>query len=256
MSGRIPRLLRTSSHDYPGLVKRWRAVARSSGMRFIEFARAGGYGVFALFPKSRHKSHARLYLSAGIHGDEPASTEALVEWAELSVDVLRSGGVVIFPCLNPWGLVNNARLDASGRDLNRCYRRSRVEPVSSQRRLLAGWKFDYAACLHEDYDARGVYVYEADGGGPYIGERILKIAGRILPLESRTTIEGSMCKNGLVRRRVPPELLETLPEAILLHQKHARHTITLETPSEFHLDDRVGVHRAAIDELAILAGLR
>lgn len=224
-------------------------------MKCIPFAEAGGWPVYALFPRSLKARHARLYLSAGIHGDEPAATEGLIEWAESSVEVLRGGGIVIFPCINPWGLINNSRLDAAGRDLNRCYKRSRVEPVVSQKRILAGWKFEYAACLHEDYDGRGVYIYEVDGGEPYIGEKILKIASRHLPLEARTTIEGSLCKNGLIRRQVPPELMETLPEAILLHLKHARHTITLETPSEFHIDDRVSVHRTAIQELVRLAGL-
>lgn len=231
-------------------------VARAAGIRMFEFARAGGWPVYGIFPRRTRLRHAVLYLSTGIHGDEPAATEALIEWAESSVDLLKGGKIVIFPCLNPWGLINNSRLDSAGRDLNRCYRRSRVEPLASQKRLLAGWKFDYAACLHEDYDGQGIYVYEADGGGPYIGERILKAAGRHLPLESRPTIEGSPCLNGLVRRQVPPELLETLPEAILLHQNHARHTMTLETPSEFHLDDRVNAHRAALDELARIAGLR
>ena len=256
MSRKLPALQRAGSHDYESLVRRWRAVARKCGLQCKAFAEVGGLPVFLVGARLGRPRRAALYLSAGIHGDEPAATEGLVEWAENSSDILRTGEVLIFPCLNPWGLINNSRLDARGRDLNRCYRQSRVEPVRSQKRMLAGWSFEYAACLHEDYDGRGVYVYEADGREPHMGEQILRVASRHLPLESRTSIEGSPCHGGLVRRSVPPELLETLPEAIYLHEAHSRHTITLETPSEFHLDDRVAVHKAVLDELAALARLR
>jgi hypothetical protein len=38
------------------------------------------------------------------------------------------------------------------------------------------------------------------------------------------------------------------PEAIWLHESHARHALTTETPSEFALHQRVLTHMAVIEE--------
>src|SRR4051812_11923904 len=106
------------AHDYPHLVARWRAVCRAAGMRWRTFARAGKY---ALHYVETPAPGPAVYVSAGIHGDEPAGPEALITWAEADPARLRRHALLIFPCLNPWGLVNNIRRDEDGLDLNRCF---------------------------------------------------------------------------------------------------------------------------------------
>src|SRR3712207_8217480 len=49
----------------------------------------------------------------------PRST--LFPYTTLFRSDLRTLPLLIFPCLNPWGLVNNTRADAEGRDLNRLF---------------------------------------------------------------------------------------------------------------------------------------
>jgi len=39
-----------------------------------------------------------------------------------------------------------------------------------------------------------------------------------------------------------------LPEAVYLHLHHAKRVFTIETPSEFALDDRVHAHVAMIEQ--------
>src|SRR4051794_38967153 len=99
------------AHDYRHLIARWQAVCRVAGVRLRRFAEAGKYGVY--YVETRGLGPA-AYFSAGIHGDEPAGPEGLVSWAEQNPDRLRERALLIFPCLNPWGLVNNIRLDEDG----------------------------------------------------------------------------------------------------------------------------------------------
>ena len=76
-------------HDYPFLIRRWRKVARAAGLTMTPFMQASGHDLFVL--TSRYNGEA-VYLSAGIHGDEPASTEGLICWAEAIVPVPESVG--------------------------------------------------------------------------------------------------------------------------------------------------------------------
>lgn len=235
------------SHDHPWLVRRWKELARREGWDMRVFAHADGHEVHVV--ETPPRPGPRLYLSAGIHGDEPAATEALVAWCQRRAPWLRRGQALIFPCLNPWGLLNNNRHDAAGRDLNRGYRRGDVPVIEAQKRLVQGRTFDAAVMLHEDFDAHGVYLYEIPGARPYWGERLLAAAARHLPLEPRASVEGRRCRRGLVRTRITPETLPDHPEAFFLHFGLTRRSLTFETPSEFSLSARVRAHGAMLDEL-------
>jgi hypothetical protein len=241
------------SHDYAHLMRRWRAVARARGLKFRAYASASGYELFCAETRRPHPERPWLYLSAGIHGDESASTEAAFEWTATS-PLVEKWNLLAFPCLNPWGLVNNSRTDAEGRDLNRTYHDDAVPQTAAHKTLLAGRRFDLAIALHEDYDANGVYIYEIKGARPYLGEELLAAAARHLPADTRRTIEGRRGNGaGLVRRAITPDLMPLHPEAFRLHFHHAARTLTLETPSEAHIDARVAAHVAMVERAAELA---
>ncbi len=233
-------------HDLRSLTRRWRAVARGAGLRMEVFARADGCDLHVLRPV-RAVDGPSLYLSAGIHGDEPAATEALVAWAERRREALSEVNLLIFPCLNPWGLVNNCRTDAAGRDLNRAYRRSRLPRLRAQQALLQGRTFDAAIMLHEDFDARGVYIYEIPGSAPWWAETLLEAATPHIAPDPRRRIEGRGAHGGILRKRIKPETLPGHPEAFFLHFGHTRRCLTIETPSEFGIGCRVAAHVAMLD---------
>ncbi len=235
-----------SAHNYLHLVRRWRKVARRCGLDLEAFAKAGDYPVIALRSRRPPADAPSAYLSAGIHGDEAAATEGLVTWAERHPDELSRIDATIFPCLNPWGLVNNNRLDHKGRDLNRCYNLRRPTVIASQIRLLKSRRFDFAITLHEDYDAHGIYVYEVSCRRPFWAERLLEAASEFVPVDPRRTIEGRRARAGIVRRKLTPDLMPDWPEAFLLHFHHADRTFTVETPSEFHIAQRVAAQIAVL----------
>lgn len=244
------------AHDYPFLIRRWRALAARARLRVELLANARGAKHYfirtpALTP------HGGLYLSAGIHGDEPAATEALLVWAEQNAARLRDLPLLILPCLNPWGLVNNSRFDDRGIDLNRTFHLDTSPPVRAVKRLIATHCFDAAIMLHEDYDGQGLYLYELDSARPFWGEKLLDAARPIIPIEGRKKVDGYKAKGGIVRRRFNQKRFDAIgyPEAIWLHLHHAQRSITVETPSEFALTQRVQAHVAVLDAAAHLAGL-
>jgi hypothetical protein len=222
-------------------------------LRWVPFAEDGGHAVHCAETKRPLPGAAAIYLSAGIHGDEAAATEGLIVWAENNLALLREGNFLLFPCLNPWGLVNNCRLDSHGRDLNRCYHDDLIPLVRAHKEILRDRRFALALTLHEDYDATGVYVYEVPRRKPYWGEALLAAAGRFLPRETRGRIEGRTARAGIVRRSIRPDLLPTWPEAFVLAFHHSDRVFTIETPSEMHLNDRVAAQVAILQRAVELA---
>jgi murein peptide amidase A len=233
------------AHNYRGLVRRWRDLARRSGLECQAFATADEFEIFFLRSPAL-QSDGGIYLSAGIHGDEPGGTEGLFFWAQMNLTRLKELPLLLFPCLNPWGLIHNRRSDAEGRDLNRSYHLDDLERIRAQKALIEGITFRFALCLHEDYDARGVYLYEIRKHLRPIGPELLAAAGYHLPVDLRPKIEGRRARSGSIARRIKKHQFPFLPEAGLLGFYHSDRTITLETPSEYDLGLRAQAHAAAI----------
>lgn len=193
-----------------------------------------------------------LYVSAGIHGDEPAGPQALALWAEAHLPALArtEPGLPLFilPCLNPWGLVNNQRGDLHGRDLNRLFNRSNLSPIRELKRLLTGWRFGFGLSLHEDYDAQGIYGYELNEHRPDWGTDLLRAAARVIPHDGRRRIDTRVFEGSLMLRR-NVHRIPVHAETVHLHLGgHATHTFTFETPSEFSLAKRIRAHVLLIEE--------
>jgi hypothetical protein len=243
------RAMMHRAHDYKHLVARWRRVAREAGLRLRSLAKDDGFDLFCL-ETPRLTGTPGLYLSAGIHGDEPAAPEALLQWAERNTSRLAGWPLLIFPCLNPWGLRNNIRTDSQGRDLNRLFHLDTHPVVAAVRKVTQPHRFQIALAMHEDYDAQGIYLYEVQRGKGGFGETLLRRAEKILPRDPRRKIDISMAKHGLIRRRISPAKFAKMghPEAIWLHLFHSENTFTFETPSEAALDLRVRAHMAMLDE--------
>ena len=237
-------------HHYDTLIQRWRAIASASGARLQRFAFAERVPVFCFKTPALTVDTQGIYISAGIHGDEPGSTEALIAWAEKHVQRLAHWPLLLFPCLNPWGLRNNIRLDAGGIDLNRAFQLPDHPVISALKKVTAPYQFEIAVMLHEDYDGEGYYLYEIMRETPFWGEDLLAAAARHIPVDPRRKIDGRNAEAGLIRRRFDRVRFERLgyPEAIWLHEEHARRALTIESPSEFALGQRVKAHVAVLDE--------
>ena len=232
-------------HDYRFLIKRWQSLARKAGVKRSVYCTVEDFELHC-FTSPALKETPGIYLSAGIHGDEPAAPEALYQWAELHQSILRDLPVMIFPCLNPWGLVHNRRTDSENRDLNRCYHPNTLTRINAQMELMRDRKFRLAMCLHEDYDAQGAYLYEIRTRLTTFGQELLAAAGYYVPIDVRVTIEGRRADQGWIARRVNLKKFPIRAEALYVAANHSERTITAETPSEYDLCARVQAHVAMI----------
>jgi hypothetical protein len=237
------------SHDYRHLVERWRAVARRAGVPLRRLVKTDGYQLFYLATPALEETGG-IYVSAGIHGDEPGSTEGLITWAEKQGRRLAKIPLLLLPCLNPWGLVANIRLNAAGLDLNRSFHLLQEPMVEAVRRVVGQRQFGISMMLHEDYDGQGVYLYEVQRVKPYWGEALLEAASAHIPIDPRIWIDGRKAHAGIHRRRIDRRRFEKIghPEALWLHWEHSVRSFTFETPSEYCLEKRVAAHGAILDE--------
>ena len=190
----------------------------------------------------------RVYLSAGIHGDEPAGPLAAAHllaedrWPE-NVDLW------FCPCLNPPGFATNRRENPSGRDLNRDYRHlTTAEIVAHVRWLERQPQFDVAFCFHEDWESHGFYVYELNPDQqPSLSPVIVAAAAKVCPIDLSPMIEGREARGGIINPSVDPASRPEWPEAFWLLQHKTRLSYTLEAPSDFPLAVRVNALVEAVN---------
>jgi murein peptide amidase A len=225
-------------------MKQWAAFAKQEHFRWKGFVTIGDYPVYFLESCVRGAQQEAIYVSAGLHGDEPAPPWGLLEWAQEHARLLHERPFLIFPCLNPFGLINNTRRDERGVDLNRSFNHLDDPLIAAWLQVMTGRKVALGLCLHEDYDAQGCYLYELTQG-PSQGSRILQDVSQVIPSDTRRSIEGRKAHGGVILRRKPPEL-PGHPEAVVLHLMGAPLTLTFETPSEFSLLDRIAAQKQFI----------
>jgi hypothetical protein len=238
------------AHDYRDLIERWRAVARCVAVPLRRLVRVDGNDLFYLRTPALTEAGG-IYISAGIHGDEPAGTEGLITWAEGQGRRLAKLPLLLLPCLNPWGLAQNMRTNARGLDLNRMFHHDEEPVICAVRELVGRRQFAAAAMLHEDYDGQGLYLYEVQRVQPYWGEALLAAAAAHLPIDGRSRIDGRKVVAGIHRRRIDRKRFARIgyPEAVWLHLAHSARTFTIETPSEYALERRVAAQVSVIEEM-------
>lgn len=182
----------------------------------------------------------RIYLSSGVHGDEPAGPLAMQQLLEVNIWP-PDADIWLCPCLNPRGLERNTRGNADGIDLNRDYR----ETSSAEVRVHKQWlerqpAFDLALCLHEDWEAHGFYVYEISADDrESIAHRIVTAVAPVCPIDRSSEIDGWPAREGVIIPHANFDERPLWPEALYLRRTKTRHTCTLEAPSDFALELRV-----------------
>jgi hypothetical protein len=209
---------------------------------------------FYVWTHSPQQSTGSIVLSAGAHGDEPSGVISLLNLLEHRPPWLETFNLTVFPCLNPWGYEHNVRFNERGLDINRHWKNLQAKEVILARRVLKKRRFHLTICLHEDYDATGFYIYELSRLPNSIARRVVPAVARILPIETRTRIEGRTADRGIVSRSIRSVLRRKYwPEALCHIQHHCDCTLTSETPTCFPIDKRVQAQtetiRAALSTL-------
>jgi protein MpaA len=209
---------------------------------------------FLAFRRVSPQPRANVYISTGIHGDEPAGPLAALKLVEEDLwpkDI----SIWLCPCLNPTGFPLNSRESASGIDLNRDYRHFQ----SAEVRAHVDWlqrqpRFDVTLCLHEDWESNGFYLYEVNPDNrPSFAEKITAAVAQVCPVDMSPVIEDWPAQNGVIRPNLNPNDRPKWPEALYLVTNKTRQSYTMEAPSDFPLPVRVSALTAGVR--AVLASV-
>jgi len=225
--------------DIESVLGKVREAALNTGWAF-EAVRATAELELQTWRRAVPQPRRRIYISTGIHGDEPAGPLAVGElvrensWPD---DV----ELWLCPCLNPTGFPINRRENAQGIDLNRQYLHLEAEET----RAHVGWlqrapEFEVTLCLHEDWESHGFYLYELNPDSrPSHAEEVIRRVAEVCPIDLSGEIEGRAARGGIVRPSADPLSRPEWPEAFWLLRNKTRHSYTLEAPSDFPLATRV-----------------
>ena len=221
------------------------AVAR--GFRITRFGDIAGCPLIAL-TKRTPGPRPRIYLSAGIHGDEPAPPLALLRLLERGFFDHRAVWFIC-PLLNPTGFPRGTRENGNNLDLNRDYRHLHSSEITAHIRWLEMQpNFDLGLCLHEDWEATGTYLYELNPNQrPSLAEPIITAIAKHHPIDQAEMIDGRPARAGIIRPDADPATRELWPEAIYLRAHHTPLTYTIETPSGHALEERIAAQCLAVE---------
>lgn len=203
---------------------------------------------FRFVGPSRGQEPIRLGLFAGIHGDEPAGCVALVQFlASIAAEPERAAGyeLFIYPVINPTGYEEGTRTNRAGKDLNREFWRSSMEPevriIEGELRSLA---FAGIITLHADDTCEGHYGYSH---GCALDDALLRpallAAERVLPRDRRAVIDGFHAREGVISDCFQG-ILSAPPE-----QQPRPFNLIFETPAHAPLDLQVAANVAALDAI-------
>lgn len=225
--------------DIEALLRDVAALARTHRWEVDDIPMEDGRSLLAL-RRPAAPTAPGIYLSAGIHGDEPAGPLAIRRLLEED-QWPASVGIWICPCLNPWGFLHNARSNAQGLDLNRDYRhRESVEVRAHMNWLERQPRFDLTLCLHEDWEAQGFYVYDLRRGKcEPLGPRVVAAVSAVCPIDQSAEIDGRPAQAGIIFPSTDIAARPQWPEALYLFERHSDQCLTLEAPSDFSLSTRV-----------------
>lgn len=195
----------------------------------------------------------RVGLFAGIHGDEPAGPEALVDLLlKLAETPDRAKGydLVVYPVCNPTGWEAGTRESDAGPDLNREFWRSSVQPeVRILEAELRAHQFNGLITLHSDDTAEGIYGF---AHGRLLNEELLRPALRacegVLSRDPRARIDGFPATESILCDCYPG-VLSAPPE-----QQPKPFDLIFETPGLAPLETQVAATVQVLE--SVLAGYR
>jgi hypothetical protein len=235
------------SIDPADFIPRFDAAARRHGFKAETYGEINGHPLNA-YTKRSAGLRPRIYVSTGMHGDEPAPPLALLRLVEAGFFDDRCTWFLC-PLLNPTGFALHTRENFGRVDLNRDYK----SLVAAEVLAHVAWlrlqpRFDLVICGHEDWESQGFYLYELNlGGHPTLAPAMIAAAKAHGPIESAAVIDGRpSAEPGIIRPVSDPLLRDTWPEALYLAYKHSSLNYTIETASAQPLEQRVTTQTAVL----------
>ena len=209
-----------------------------------------GYPFHRLLLGTQSQTKPNILLSSGIHGDEPAGVEAILQFLTSDLtNILNHFHITILPCVNPSGYANDLRENINGDDINRGFETDELPEVDLIKKAISNQHFLFHHDLHEDYDATGSYFYEGHKKEQWLTPTIAQLCNKIGPLD--TPDEDDDNPDLLIA----PNTYKISPAwglqgfvSYTLH-KNTDHVLITETSSNWPMPMRVEVHLTALNQM-------
>ncbi|MDE0484104.1 MAG: M14 family metallocarboxypeptidase [Candidatus Poribacteria bacterium] len=204
------------------------------------------YPIYQICLKSSASAPKNILITGGVHGDEPAGVEAVLQFlARDNTELLKQFTFVVIPCVNPYGYVHDIRENSDGVDINRSFETEEVSEVAIVKKALGQTQFSLAIDFHEDYEVTGFYLYEGKRDEQYIGPEIANVVKSIGPIDTEDSGEDAPdIAQGVYK--VASEWGTQGLAPYLLHF-HSEHVIITETPTVWPLEQRAALHLGVLD---------
>ena len=244
--GRRKLLEKGIALDFDEVVRRVEALDRSQ-VSVGTIGEAFGYDIRALKVGKRTEGKREILMTGGVHGDEPAGVEAVLSFLEGPVEAyLDAYCFSVIPCVNPSGLELGTRANKAGQDINRAMSDDSVTESVLLRRYTKGRHYAVFFDHHEDYEATGFYMYEAEREDRLIGARIVEAIKEFGPIDGDDNTDQGLdmpISEGLFG--INPKWGKQGWSAYAYYE-NSNHVVLCETPSTaWPLEQRVRAHRVA-----------
>lgn len=184
---------------------------------------------------------------AGIHGDEPEGSHAIVQFIKLleAKPELATGYCLSFyPVCNPTGFEDGTRFSRGGKDLNREFWKNSAEPEARLLQAeLVSRSFQGIISLHTDDTCDGFYgIARGATLTKNLIEPALRAAEKLFPRDERSIIDGFAARHGIIYetfegilsappkvRPRPFEIILETPAAPPAYMKEAAFVAALQT---------------------------
>jgi len=223
------------------------------------------YPLFYLIANRTNPSAQNVFISAGIHGDEPAGVYAALEFAEKHAQAYNGNfSFVIFPCLNPWGFDKGEHRNPNQFNLNREFQKKWPEKeVRLLKAALEARKYCFSVDMHEDdprqriddfkisENPNGFHLFEACPQEAILGRKIISaLKSRGFPICNREMIYWDKNDNGLIWEPKVTDKGHDETKTLMWHlEKYSSHTFNPETMSSWELDKRVQAHQIVLETI-------
>lgn len=193
------------------------------------------YDLMFVTLKRAFQRRPHVLLMGTLHGEEPAGAVALSSHiGEIFSAALKEGvNLTVIPCGNPFGLDRNVRNAPGFLFMNGgyCHPKFGKMPKGSaaMKKLLKTVRATHYLDLHEDKDSKGVYVYAFKDR--MIADKLLRMATRHLPIETRPKMDDRDIRNADIEAGIVFDAHDGTTEDFISHQAQCIFSGALETPS-------------------------
>ena len=262
-SGNVPPLpdTLTVQRDIFTVTNRLNAIARM-GKLALKQTGTIRYGQFetpayALTFTPPGKVKHLVLLTGGVHGNEPSGVEMLIQTAENIVrqpEKYEGYYFDIIPLVNPWGWVFDTRYNRDGIDINRDFAAFASQEAHLVQSFTQGKAYDLVIDFHEDPSAQGFYPYQNAAPDTAVGRKVIAaVRQATYPIEQNVNMVILKTNDGLIDApmwslqymQVTRQL--SCPAYFRLERNAA--AFTIETPKNMAWDDRVKMHKIALNEI-------